>query len=166
MMDGMVQVYAQTGCPTNHDSVQWDKEDMNGYQLLNEVGSGGTLSSLFTILSLFTEDVKISWQDAVADADRTHSARAQGDLGEGMTNTRAPLNHADSNTSNSGLKTGRTVNAQPAKSGEHSPTPCSSGSLPPMLPHDLTTHLSPTTPSHHVDMPQLPPCPSCGPHPI
>jgi lysophospholipid hydrolase len=36
---------------------------MNGYQLLNEVGNGGTLSSLFTILSLFTEDVKISWQD-------------------------------------------------------------------------------------------------------
>ena len=36
---------------------------MNGYQLLNEVGTGGTLSSLFTILSLFTENVKISWQD-------------------------------------------------------------------------------------------------------
>lgn len=36
---------------------------MNGYQLLNEVGTGGTLSSLFTILSLFTENVKISWND-------------------------------------------------------------------------------------------------------
>ncbi len=36
---------------------------MNGYQLLNQVGSGGTLSSLFTILSLFTENVKMSWQD-------------------------------------------------------------------------------------------------------
>lgn len=36
---------------------------MNGYELLNEVGSGGTLSSLFTILSLFTEDVQMSWQD-------------------------------------------------------------------------------------------------------
>ena len=46
MMDGMVQVYAQTGCPTNHDFVQWDKEDMNGYQPLNEVGSGGALSRL------------------------------------------------------------------------------------------------------------------------
>jgi lysophospholipid hydrolase len=41
---------------------------MNGYQLLNEVGSGGTLSSLFTILSLFTEDVKMSWQDDTAEA--------------------------------------------------------------------------------------------------
>jgi len=40
---------------------------MNGYQLLNEVGSGGTLSSLFTILSLFTEDVQMSWQDEYPD---------------------------------------------------------------------------------------------------
>lgn len=40
---------------------------MNGYQLLNEVGSGGTLSSLFTILSLFTEDVQMSWQDESPD---------------------------------------------------------------------------------------------------
>jgi lysophospholipid hydrolase len=37
---------------------------MNGYELMNEVGSGGTLSSLFTILSLFTEDVKIGWQNS------------------------------------------------------------------------------------------------------
>jgi lysophospholipid hydrolase len=39
-----------------------------------EVGPGGTLSSLFTILGLFTEDVHLSWQghedapDASADA--------------------------------------------------------------------------------------------------
>lgn len=60
VIDGMVQVFAQTGVP---DGSPWDGEDMNGYQLLNEVGSGGTLSSLFTILSLFTEDVQISWQE-------------------------------------------------------------------------------------------------------
>ncbi|KAF9270780.1 patatin-domain-containing protein [Marasmius fiardii PR-910] len=63
VIDGMVQVYAQTGRPTDEKHGAWDNEDMNGFQLLNEVGSGGTLSSLFTILSLFTEDVKISWQD-------------------------------------------------------------------------------------------------------
>lgn len=33
----------------------------NGYHLLNEVSTGGTLSSLFSILSLFTEDIKLSW---------------------------------------------------------------------------------------------------------
>jgi lysophospholipid hydrolase len=31
-----------------------DDEDNNGFQLLNEVETGGTLSSLFTILRLFT----------------------------------------------------------------------------------------------------------------
>jgi len=63
VVDGMVQVFAQTGKPVADQTGSWDEEDMNGYQLLNEVGSGGTLSSLFTILSLFTEDVKMSWQD-------------------------------------------------------------------------------------------------------
>ncbi|KAH0591235.1 hypothetical protein H2248_001327 [Termitomyces sp. 'cryptogamus'] len=62
VVDGMVQVFAETGSPKSQRNL-WDHEDMNGYQLLNEVGSGGTLSSLFTILSLFTEDVKMSWQD-------------------------------------------------------------------------------------------------------
>ncbi|CAE6536205.1 unnamed protein product [Rhizoctonia solani] len=58
VVDGHVQVFAETGRHTDN----WD-EDSGGYQLLNEVGPGGTLSSLFTILSLFTEDVRISWQD-------------------------------------------------------------------------------------------------------
>lgn len=64
VVDGTVQLYARTGAQASeHRSGSWDEEDMNGYQLLNEVGTGGTLSSLFTILSLFTENVKISWQD-------------------------------------------------------------------------------------------------------
>ncbi|KAF9074991.1 hydrolase [Rhodocollybia butyracea] len=62
VIDGTVQVFTQTGETANQQGA-WDHEDVNGYQLLNEVGSGGTLSSLFTILSLFTEDVKMSWQD-------------------------------------------------------------------------------------------------------
>ena len=50
---------------------------MNGYQLLNEVSTGGTLSSLFTILSLFTENVKMSWQDdEVLDDDVSQSAQS------------------------------------------------------------------------------------------
>ncbi|KXN88897.1 Lysophospholipase NTE1 [Leucoagaricus sp. SymC.cos] len=65
VVDGMVQVFAQTGSSSEGEGT-WD-EEMNGYQLLNEVGSGGTLSSLFTILSLFTEDVQISWQDEYPD---------------------------------------------------------------------------------------------------
>lgn len=62
MIDGLVQVYTQSGDASQEDE-SWGGNDTNGYQLLNEVGSGGTLSSLFTILSLFTEDVRMSWQD-------------------------------------------------------------------------------------------------------
>ena len=36
---------------------------MNGYQLTKEVRSGGTLSSLFSFLSLFTDEIKLSWQE-------------------------------------------------------------------------------------------------------
>jgi lysophospholipid hydrolase len=63
VVDGVVQVFTQTGQSTESHSGSWDEEGTNGYQLLNEVRSGGTLSSLFTILSLFTEEVKMSWQD-------------------------------------------------------------------------------------------------------
>lgn len=62
VIDGMVQVYAKTGQSMEEHHL-WDDEDLNGYQLMNEVGAGGTISSLFTILSLFTEDVEMSWQD-------------------------------------------------------------------------------------------------------
>ena len=125
VIDGMVQVYAQTGRPTDQDFVQWDEEDMNGYQLLNEVGSGGTLSSLFTILSLFTEDVKISWQHAVADADRMHSARVQENLGDNLSR-RNPRNHGDSDVSEFGLE-GRNNAVRPPRSTNLSRT-ASSGS--------------------------------------
>lgn len=72
-MDGTVQVFAQTGQSPEFQQSLWDDEDMNGYQLLNEVGSGGTLSSLFTILSLFTEDVQMSWQDEYPDVSSDDS---------------------------------------------------------------------------------------------
>ncbi len=79
VIDGMVQVFAQTGTSAESRENLWDDEDMNGYQLLNEVGSGGMLSSLFTILSLFTEDVHISWQDDYSDgipASRSSATQA------------------------------------------------------------------------------------------
>lgn len=76
VIDGMVQVFAQTGSANVTRESLWDDEDMNGYQLLNEVGSGGTLSSLFTILSLFTEDVHISWQDEFPEDESAATSEA------------------------------------------------------------------------------------------
>ncbi|CAE6401744.1 unnamed protein product [Rhizoctonia solani] len=67
VVDGYVQVFAENGRHT--DSWDDDYDNTGAYQLLNEVGPGGTLSSLFTILSLFTEDVRISWQDNTGEQD-------------------------------------------------------------------------------------------------
>lgn len=102
VIDGHVQVYAPlpsaTASAVGQDSVE--DEDDSGYQLLNEVESGGTLSSLFTILSLFTEDVKLSFDDhddphlapphpAYPAMDRLNNSSAANHLGRGN-NATAP----------------------------------------------------------------------------
>ncbi|KAK0551517.1 phosphatidylcholine and lysophosphatidylcholine phospholipase [Tilletia horrida] len=60
VIDGHVQVFAPS---PEHSPVEEDEDDLNGFQLLNEVSTGGTLSSLFNILSLFTEDVKLGMRE-------------------------------------------------------------------------------------------------------
>jgi lysophospholipid hydrolase len=73
--DGVVQVFARAEHqPVAHSSGVWDEEDLNGYQLLNEVGAGGTLSSLFKILNLFTEHVQISWASDESPSEGQHSS--------------------------------------------------------------------------------------------
>ncbi|KAJ7508598.1 hypothetical protein B0H11DRAFT_2304937, partial [Mycena galericulata] len=105
VVDGMVQVFAQTGKETEEQIGTWEDEDMNGYQLLNEVGSGGTLSSLFTILSLFTEDVKMSWQDepsadeGISMPTRTRPERASSDVSQLDLKTRARRSSTSSSAS-------------------------------------------------------------------
>lgn len=84
VVDGLVQVYAKTGTTTSGEPEGvWANEELNGYQLMNEVGSGGTLSSLFTILSLFTENVILAWPDDVVDEGRPDTlsrSRADSDV--------------------------------------------------------------------------------------
>lgn len=68
VVDGRVQVYERVVKDEEDDHDQddtdaWDDDPDHGYQLLNEVRNGGTLSSLFTILSLFTEHVKLRHED-------------------------------------------------------------------------------------------------------
>ncbi|KAL8812327.1 MAG: hypothetical protein Q9223_007321 [Gallowayella weberi] len=70
VVDGMVQIFVKSGRDTSrHDS--WIKggadgyedrradDEHQGYQLLTEVKNGAPMSSLFSILALFTEDVKL-----------------------------------------------------------------------------------------------------------
>ncbi|BGO90930.1 phosphatidylcholine and lysophosphatidylcholine phospholipase [Rhodotorula toruloides] len=70
VVDGRVEVYArnpsaQHGDEAATEGYETEEEDEEGkeWQLLNCVESGGTLSSLFTILSLFTEDVKMRYEE-------------------------------------------------------------------------------------------------------
>ncbi|CAJ0905564.1 9517_t:CDS:10 [Entrophospora sp. SA101] len=78
VVDGHVQVFVKT---VNEEEIALDpfeSDDYNrGYQLLNEVTNGGTLSSLFTILSLFTEDIELRYPDTeepttVAEEKKDH----------------------------------------------------------------------------------------------
>ncbi|KAL8851316.1 MAG: hypothetical protein Q9221_003761 [Calogaya cf. arnoldii] len=72
VVDGMVQIFVKSGRETNAPkSATWSssrageedesrpEEEHQGYQLLTEVKNGAPMSSLFSILSLFTEDVKL-----------------------------------------------------------------------------------------------------------
>ena len=75
VVDGVVQIFVKsqphTNCRHSHDSSRdyGDDEDerqpagSQGYQLLTEVKNGSPMSSLFSILSLFTEDIKLPFDD-------------------------------------------------------------------------------------------------------
>ncbi|PWN23509.1 hypothetical protein BCV69DRAFT_279438 [Microstroma glucosiphilum] len=63
VIDGKVQVFAPLPPESAAKESGFDDEENTGYQLLNEVENGGTLSSLFTILSLFTEDVQLGYRE-------------------------------------------------------------------------------------------------------
>ena len=65
VVDGLVQIFVKSRRDEkSHSSEEGDDDEhperaRQGYQLLTEVKNGAPLSSLFSILSLFTEDVKL-----------------------------------------------------------------------------------------------------------
>ncbi|KAK7516703.1 hypothetical protein IWZ03DRAFT_195590 [Phyllosticta citriasiana] len=70
VVDGLVQIFVKSNCDdasvdSGLGSESSDEDDskgqghQQGYQLLTEVKNGAPMSSLFSILSLFTEDVKL-----------------------------------------------------------------------------------------------------------
>ncbi|EPS36981.1 hypothetical protein H072_9437 [Dactylellina haptotyla CBS 200.50] len=65
VVDGLVQVFVKSTASAAAGSSD-DEEDTaggQGYQLLTEVKNGAPMSSLFTIMSLFTEDVQLRQYD-------------------------------------------------------------------------------------------------------
>lgn len=93
VVDGRVEVFARTPQtastgPDDYGSdteVTDDEEEGKGWQLLNSVESGGTLSSLFTILRLFTEEVKLRYEE---DKDTAEASSASDDDGAKAANTK------------------------------------------------------------------------------
>lgn len=95
VVDGLVQIFVKSNHQRENDS-GYDsgdggdgspntnggrKDDANqGYQLLTEVKNGAPMSSLFSILSLFTEDVKLRH-----DEPDEHNIAAFGDHGTAAT---------------------------------------------------------------------------------
>ncbi|ODO05143.1 lysophospholipase NTE1 [Cryptococcus wingfieldii CBS 7118] len=73
VVEGKVQVFAPDASyqASRASSPGPSGKPYNGYHLLNEVSTGGTLSSLFSILHLFTEDVKLSWNSTPADQQQS-----------------------------------------------------------------------------------------------
>jgi lysophospholipid hydrolase len=87
VVDGSVQVFVKS----NRESSDSDDDDMaggptetgargghrQGYQLLTEVKNGAPMSSLFSILSLFTEDVKLRHEEDEGALDESRPVTPQ-----------------------------------------------------------------------------------------
>ena len=79
VVDGLVQIFVKSQRDERRSSGSDGEDDEHfergrqGYQLLTEVKNGAPLSSLFSILSLFTEDVKLRYDDDDAHESRPNS---------------------------------------------------------------------------------------------
>ena len=99
VVDGLVQIFvksnrdnnAMNGRPWADNDIGMDdgeeeeriEEHNQGYQLLTEVKNGAPMSSLFSILSLFTEDVKLRHEQD--DEGRLPSSSSSAGFGHGFT---------------------------------------------------------------------------------
>lgn len=72
VVDGLVQIFVKSqrdAQTVNGETIDLFEDDNNyheghqGYQLLTEVSNGASMSSLFSILSLFTEDIRLRFDD-------------------------------------------------------------------------------------------------------
>ena len=76
VVDGLVQIFVKSlrdsadGQIDLFDEDEGYREGNQGYQLLTEVKNGASMSSLFSILSLFTEDVKLRHEEQLPNGTR------------------------------------------------------------------------------------------------
>lgn len=107
VVDGLVQIFVKAQHGGDHGSGndcfddEQAEEKANGnrsYQLLTEVKNGAPMSSLFSILSLFTEDVKLRHEDEEEHMDSSASSANQrnGHFGYNIDGTTTPHSGANS----------------------------------------------------------------------
>lgn len=81
VVDGLVQIFVKSS--RDHTTVGGDRfelfedessyhEGSQGYQLLTEVKNGASMSSLFSILSLFTEDIRLKFNEPASRTPSFH----------------------------------------------------------------------------------------------
>ena len=72
VVDGMMQIFVKSskdeGVRNDESGLYENEEEHQGYQLLTEVKNGAPMSSLFSVLSLFTDDVKLRHEDEARPA--------------------------------------------------------------------------------------------------
>lgn len=123
VVDGLVQIFVKStrGSGEDSDAESPDGEDPGeerrnsgnqGYQLLTEVKNGAPMSSLFSILSLFTEDVKLRHDEG--EESETEGDFSSADMGRPL----SPLGRNGYQTPGSGAASpfGMTSLSRPASS--------------------------------------------------
>lgn len=99
VVDGLVQIFVKSGRDKGHtfEEEGQPEENQQGYQLLTEVKNGAPMSSLFSVLSLFTEDVALRH-----DTDQELHGTS-GVSGNGFGSQSTPESRPDSPVQNSGI---------------------------------------------------------------
>lgn len=99
VVDGLVQIFVKSS--RDKDSTYEEEgppeENQQGYQLLTEVKNGAPMSSLFSVLSLFTEDVALRHE---TDQELQGTSNASGN---GFGSQSTPESRPDSPIPNSGI---------------------------------------------------------------
>src|SRR6266480_6072450 len=111
VVDGTVQIFVRSRRDGNGSNSNSDEEEdvhathRQGYQLLTEVKNGAPMSSLFSILSLFTEDVKLKHEAPMGDhrnllrvLDGATQSNTNGDVSRPQTNLGTAIDDKGSET--------------------------------------------------------------------
>lgn len=108
VVDGLVQIFVKSS--RDHTTVGGEKfelfeeensyhEGSQGYQLLTEVKNGASMSSLFSILSLFTEDIRLKFNEPPSAPDSfygQHNASTPGMM-QSLTSPTTPIHDGSIN---------------------------------------------------------------------